>query len=191
MIVQLHRSLLLSLADHSRPPNRILFRILCNKKKHKRLGYRFSFSKNVYAIKIEISESHLLSLLKVGVNQTDHSYKLQRSGTTFSSSHNFKNFDASLWIFLRMRNTESIVLIYRNACFAVWKIKSWVLTCFCQWATSKLLYTKFENKLESFNCSFCLQINTPSSSNVSRIAVIRNEISLKWWRDKEEKKNNH
>lgn len=52
-------------------------------------------------------------------------------------------------------------------------------TCFCQKATSKL-WIKFENKLESFNCSLFLQISTPSSSNVSRIAVIRNEISLKF-----------
>lgn len=59
----------------------------------------------------------------------------------------------------------------------------WIsLTCFRQWATSKSLYTKCENELESSKSFLCLQISTPSSSNVSRIAVIRNEISLEWQR---------
>lgn len=51
-------------------------------------------------------------------------------------------------------------------------------TSFCQNSTSKSCTTDDVNRV-SVNCSFRLQISMPNSSNVSRMAVKRSDISLR------------
>lgn len=78
-----------------------------------------------------------------------------------------------------MESIEFVIIISN----LVMMMKLSYLTSFCQNSTSKSCTTDDIN-LASLNCSFRLQINMPSSSNVSRMAVKRSEISL-------QKKNNN